>query len=60
MAIVYFAGVVFAVSAAVMLLLDLWLVLSGRVGEDGLVMIQESEDLGALEQSHDALRPGAR
>ena len=59
-AIVYFAGIVFAVSAAVMLLLDLWLVLSGRVGEEGLVMIQESEDLGALEQSHDALRPGAR
>lgn len=56
-AIVYFAGVVFAVSAAPMLLLDLWLVLTGRVADDQLVMIQESEELGALEQSSTELQP---
>jgi TRAP-type C4-dicarboxylate transport system permease small subunit len=49
-AIVYAAGVVFSVSAMPMLLLDLWLVLTGRVGDDDLVLIQESEDLAALEQ----------
>ena len=43
-AIVYAAGLVFAVSAAPLLLLDLWLVLSGRVSDDDLVMIKESED----------------
>lgn len=48
MAIVYAAGVVFAVSAAGMLLLDLWLVWTGRLGEAQLVMVQESEDLAGL------------
>ena len=31
-----------------MLLLDLWLLFTGRVNDDELVMIQESEDLAAL------------
>nr|WP_217704235.1 TRAP transporter small permease [Schlegelella koreensis] len=43
-AIVYASGIVFAVSAAPLLLLDLWLVLSGRVADEDLVMIKESED----------------
>jgi len=48
MAIVYAAGVVFAVSAAGMLLLDLWLMGSGRLSDQQLVMVQESEELAAL------------
>jgi TRAP-type transport system small permease protein len=48
MAIVHAAGLAFSVSAAVVLLLDLWLLVSGKVKDDELVMIQESEDLAAL------------
>lgn len=48
MAIVYAAGVVFGVSAAGMLLLDLWLMWTDRLGEEQLVMVQESEDLASL------------
>jgi TRAP-type transport system small permease protein len=48
-AIFYAAGVVFAVSAGVMLLLDLWRTLSGQLRDDELVMVQESEDLAQLE-----------
>lgn len=40
----YFAGVVFAVSAAVFLLYDLWRVLSGRLRGDALVMVKDSEE----------------
>lgn len=52
MGIVYAAGVVFAVSTAVILVRDLWRTLSGHVSEAELVMVQESEDLAQL-QSHD-------
>ena len=48
LAIVYAAGVFFAVSGGVMLVLDLWLLATGRVADDQLVMIQESEDAAAL------------
>ena len=48
MAIVHAAGLAFSVSAAVVLLLDLWLLVTGKVKDDELVMIQESEDLAAL------------
>ena len=44
MAFVYATGVVFAVFAAVLLFRDLWRALSGRLGEDELVMIQGSEE----------------
>lgn len=44
-AIVYAAGVVFAVSTAPMLLLDLLRVLRGQLADDELVMILESEEL---------------
>jgi len=40
----YFVGVVFAVSAAVFLLWDLWRVLSGQLQGDALVMVKESEE----------------
>jgi TRAP-type transport system small permease protein len=57
MAIVYAAGVVFAVSGAGMLLLDLWLMWSGRLTDQQLVMVQESEELAAL-KSRQAGEPG--
>ncbi len=45
----YSAGVVFAVSAGVLIARDLWLVLSGQLGEADLVMVKESEEAGELE-----------
>ncbi|MCE2657551.1 MAG: TRAP transporter small permease [Rubrivivax sp.] len=45
MAWVYGAGVVFAVLTAPLLLRDLWRALSGRLRDDELVMVQESEEL---------------
>ena len=51
MAIVYAAGVAFAVPATLLLLRQLWRTLSNRLADDELVMVQESEDLAAL--SHD-------
>jgi len=47
-AIFYASGIVFAVSAAVFLLSDLVRALTGRLGEEELVMVQESEDLAQL------------
>jgi TRAP-type C4-dicarboxylate transport system permease small subunit len=46
MAFVYGTGVTFAVFAALLLARDLWQVLSGRLSESDLVMIQESEERG--------------
>jgi TRAP-type transport system small permease protein len=40
----YLAGVVFGVSAGVILLYDLWRVLSGRASEEELVAVAESEE----------------
>ncbi|MBQ0929388.1 TRAP transporter small permease [Ideonella alba] len=48
----YAAGVVFAVSTGVMLLLELWRTLSGQLSEQDLVMVQESEDLAQIEDLH--------
>lgn len=48
MAVFYGAGVVFAVPAALLLALQLWRTLNGRLRDDELVMVQESEDLAAL------------
>ena len=50
MSIFYGAGVVFAVSAAVILLRDLWRALSGQLSEKELVMVKESEEAGELEE----------
>ena len=52
MAIVYAAGVVFAVPAAFLLLRELWRTVTGRLRDDELVMVQESEDLANV-QSRD-------
>ena len=49
-AIIYVAGIVFAVSAAVVLLRDLWLALSGQLSDADLVMVKESEEAGELEE----------
>jgi TRAP-type transport system small permease protein len=49
MAIFYGAGVLFAVSAAALLLRDMWRVLSGRITDADLVMVKESEEAGELE-----------
>lgn len=52
MAIVYAAGVVFAVPATLLLLAELWRTLRGRLRDDELVMVQESEDIAHLQGSH--------
>jgi TRAP-type transport system small permease protein len=49
-AIFYSAGVVFAVSAGVLLLRGLWRVLSGRLTVNELVMVRESEEAAELEE----------
>jgi len=51
-AIFYGAGVVFAVSTAVLLLRDTWRIVSGQLKDSELVMVQESEDLAAVEDLH--------
>ena len=48
-AIFYGAGIVFGVSAGLLNLLDLWRMLTGRMSDDELVMVQESEELAQLE-----------
>lgn len=45
MAVIYLAGVVFAVPAMLLLLAQMWRTLSGRLRDDEMVMVQESEDL---------------
>ncbi len=48
-AIFYSAGIVFAVSSAVILLNGLWRLFSGQLSEAELVMVRESEEAGELE-----------
>jgi TRAP-type transport system small permease protein len=48
--IFYSAGVVFAVSAGLLLLRELWRVLSGQVRDEDLVMVKESEEAAELEE----------
>ena len=50
MAIVHLSAVVFSTLAAAILLLDLWKILSGKIADDQLVMIQESEEGTQLKQ----------
>lgn len=50
MAWVHVPALVFAACAAVLLLLDLFKILTGRVADDQLVMVQESEEAGQLRQ----------
>lgn len=49
MAILYFAGIVFAIAAALILIYELWLVLTGQLSESELVMVKESEEQEELE-----------
>jgi TRAP-type transport system small permease protein len=68
MAIVYASGVVFSVPAALLLLYELFRVLTGRLRDDELVMTQESEELphaqaeaeAAVAPSHAAPSPRSR
>ncbi|NRF65792.1 TRAP transporter small permease [Aquincola sp. S2] len=48
-AIFYASGIVFAVSAAVIIVRDLWRAVSGQLSEAELVMVKESEEQGELE-----------
>jgi TRAP-type transport system small permease protein len=50
MAIFYGAGVVFAIAAGLLLLRDTWLAVTGRLSEEDLVMVRESEEAAELEQ----------
>jgi TRAP-type C4-dicarboxylate transport system permease small subunit len=50
MGIFYFVGVVFAASAAVFLLRDLWRTVTGQLRPDELVMVKESEETGEFEE----------
>ena len=49
MALVYSAGMVFAVPSALLLARELWRVASGKVRDDDLVMTQESEELAQVD-----------
>jgi TRAP-type C4-dicarboxylate transport system permease small subunit len=61
MAIFYGCGVVFAIAAGLLLLRELLLALTGRLAEDELVMVRESEEAAELEQilKQQASAPGA-
>ncbi len=50
MAIVYAAGLVFAVCAALILAIDLYRLLRGQIADEDLVMVQESEEAVQLQQ----------
>ena len=48
-AIFYSAGIVFAVSAGLLLLREMWRTVTGQLRDDELVMVQESEDLAQVD-----------
>jgi TRAP-type C4-dicarboxylate transport system permease small subunit len=51
-AIFYGSGVFFAVFAGLLLLRETWRAISGRIGDDELVGVKESEDLAQLHELH--------
>ena len=51
-AIFYASGIVFAVSAGVLLAREIFRTVTGRLRDDELVMVQESEDLAQIEELH--------
>lgn len=55
-AILYASGVVFAVSAAIMIAFELWRAVTGRLSEAELVMVKESEEQAELEALQAELR----
>jgi TRAP-type C4-dicarboxylate transport system permease small subunit len=52
MAIFYGAGVFFAVFAGLLLLRETWRALTGRITDEELVMVQESEDVAQVHDLH--------
>ena len=54
-AIFYATGVVFGVSATVIILTDLWRIFTGQVKDDELVMVRESEETEEYEELMKAL-----
>src|SRR4028118_457932 len=58
MGLLYGVGVLFAVSAGLILLHDLYRVLAGRMSEDELVMVKESEEQEELESLQRELDAG--
>lgn len=52
MAIFYGSGLVFAACSAILLLLQLWLIVSGTATEADLSLSQESEDMAQVEALH--------
>ncbi|WP_430795447.1 TRAP transporter small permease [Achromobacter spanius] len=50
MAIVYASGLVFSVMAGLIIAMDLYRVLAGKLGEQDLIMVQESEEAVQLKQ----------
>jgi TRAP-type transport system small permease protein len=56
MAVIYAAGIAFAVPAVGLLLWQLWRTLGNRLSDDELVMVQESEDLAALQHQDKGAR----
>ena len=51
-AIFYSSGIVFAVSAGLLLAREMWRTVSGELRDDELVMVQESEDLAQVNELH--------
>lgn len=56
MGLVYGVGVLFAVSAGLVLLYDLYRAVSGQMTEDEMVMVKESEEQEELESLHKELQ----
>lgn len=50
--VVYAAGVFFGASAIVLLVRELWRAVTGRMRDDELVMVRESEELEQVEELH--------
>lgn len=59
-AIFYGVGVIFAVSTGVLLLRELWRILTGQIADDELVMVKESEDLVQMDDAPHAAAPSAK
>ncbi len=57
MAIIYLAGIAFAVPAAGLLLRDFWRLLRGHMRDDELVQTQESEDLAHVQPTAGENKP---
>lgn len=50
--IVYAAGVFFGASALLLLMLELWRTVTGRLRDDELIMVRDSEEIDQIEELH--------